>query len=214
MSLRTQVIHCSAGTARFIFSCRAALRKAAAHVLSRPPAIHLDIKFQATPAVSPAVLVYNRAFLMRCSRRTHSSARVLGRMQFGSTLGAKLVSCSLVGVLYGMVCAQCYSFYQRSNRGTSNRVISFSVFLLWLLSSTHFIFSEMDTYLSLVGVVNRGEINNVAHWQTAAVDIVTLVTTLFVQCWYCHRMWILSRKNALLVHTLLVIIVLWFGTDM
>lgn len=133
-------------------------------------------------------------------------------MQYGSTIGAKLIFCSLVALLYGLICAQCYGYYQRAHQERfQSKVVSLSVFLLWLLSTLHFIFSEMDMYLSLISVVDSGKILNKTFWEVTAVDVLTLVTTLFAQCWYCHRMWVLSDKNKLLTYPLLGIIVMWFG---
>lgn len=136
-------------------------------------------------------------------------------MQLGSTLGANLISGSIVAMLYGAMCLQCYSFYQRSHESKQTKWASLSVFFLWLLSTLHLIFTEFDMYLNLVA--NFGNVEKVLNetfWPVPAIDVITLVTTLFCQCWYCHRMWKLSDKNRPLTYTLLVVIILWFSFGM
>ncbi|GJE99432.1 hypothetical protein PsYK624_156940 [Phanerochaete sordida] len=135
-------------------------------------------------------------------------------MQLGSTLGANLVCGSIVAILYGAMCLQCYSYFQRAHK-TRSRFLGYSVLLLWALGTAHMVFVECDMYLNLVA--NFGDVEkvlNVTFWPTPALEVITLVTTLFVQSWYCHRLWVLSSKNALLTYFLIVVIFASFSLGM
>ncbi|GJE99430.1 hypothetical protein PsYK624_156920 [Phanerochaete sordida] len=129
-------------------------------------------------------------------------------MQFGSTLGATLISGAIVAILYGTLNVQCYSFYH--HYGLQSKFLISIVCLLWILCTLHLVFTEINMYFIFVSNFGNVDVSK-SFWPVSASDAVTVITALVVQCWYCNRVWILSNENKTLTYIPISMIIVSFG---
>lgn len=130
-------------------------------------------------------------------------------MNYNDTLGALFLGAMFNALLYGMMCLQCFHFLR--NYECRGYLFKSSIWGLLFLDTLHMAFTSESVYTWTVRDFGNDALILKVPWTMAVSAVLTTCITAIVQCWYCHRMWILSEKNRLLTYPLICVIVLSAG---
>ncbi|KAJ7207506.1 hypothetical protein GGX14DRAFT_116601 [Mycena pura] len=109
-----------------------------------------------------------------------------------STLGALLLGGLFASVLGGMVNLQGMLYYRSYKKDPSS--IKLLVFAVWLLDNLHTGFIWGALWIALINR-NGDTDTDPIPWCIALTLIITAVVTFLVQCFFAHRVYLISRRN-------------------
>jgi len=128
--------------------------------------------------------------------------------KFDSTLGAGFIACLISTALYGVTCAQTFTFYQ--NYPHERRIVKWAVALLWTLDTGHVMLVAHAFYWFLVSHFLDPLIITQIPWSIWASGIFAPTSDAIVRCFFIYRIWILSKKKRWLAYPLVLLtIAVW-----
>ncbi|KAI0630552.1 hypothetical protein C8Q77DRAFT_1211554 [Trametes polyzona] len=126
---------------------------------------------------------------------TDENLPVFSQLTLGPRIGVAYVGVAISSMMYGITCIQTFQYY-RSPRSISDTMsLRVTVFILWLLDSTHqaFIIHIMYHYL----VQNYANTSALLHtvWSIPTEVLVDAVITGIVEIIFVVRVWKLSKNT-------------------
>ncbi|KAH8980253.1 hypothetical protein EDB86DRAFT_2835432 [Lactarius hatsudake] len=118
--------------------------------------------------------------------------------------------------LYGVLCVQIYVYSY--NFPKDRRLVKFLAYFVFLLETAQTALTGADAYYWFVegfGNVHLGD----SHFAPVDNPIITAVISLVVQGYFCHRIWVLSRRSSWICWIIAVCMVtqsvgaLWSGIE-
>ncbi|KAH8998236.1 hypothetical protein EDB86DRAFT_823157 [Lactarius hatsudake] len=96
--------------------------------------------------------------------------------------------------LYGVFCVQIYVYSY--NFPKDRRPVKFLAYFVFLLETVQTALTGADAYYWFVDGI--GNVEHLGNSHFAAIDnpIITAVISLVVQGYFCHRIWVLSRRSS------------------
>ncbi|KAJ7083311.1 hypothetical protein B0H15DRAFT_420911 [Mycena belliarum] len=123
-----------------------------------------------------------------------------------TTMGALLIGAFFASLLSGIVILQALLYF--ATYRSDPRSIKLLVLGVWGLDTLHtaFIWAGMWGYL----IGDYGDKNRIDHipWSIALTVILTAIVTFFVHCFFAHRIFLLSKRNCLMVAPVLILALL------
>ncbi|KAG1782085.1 hypothetical protein EV702DRAFT_1069660 [Suillus placidus] len=119
--------------------------------------------------------------------------------------GPGLIGCIIATVLYGISFGQ-YIFYLRSFPRDSKRLKLF-IMTVFLFETIHQC-ALLGIYWSILGLCRRStsfECTTKLPWQMPLGVFMSYSVIFFVQCFYAHRVWIITGKNHWITGTICVL---------
>lgn len=119
----------------------------------------------------------------------------------GSIFGALILGGFATAILYGILCLQCFIFFEKFRR--EPRLIKYSIWLLWVMNSVHLALIVYSIYWYTVTNFNNEDVLLAPlPWSVPLVVLFTASTNLITQGWLTFRVWIMSQRNVFLTAVL------------
>ncbi|KAH9017468.1 hypothetical protein EDB83DRAFT_2571199, partial [Lactarius deliciosus] len=97
--------------------------------------------------------------------------------------------------LYGVLCVQLYVYSY--NFPKDRRPVKFLAYFVFLLETAQTALTGADAYYWFVDGFGNVHLGN-SHFAPVDNPIITAVISLVVQGYFCHRIWMLSRRSSLI----------------
>ncbi|GJE88494.1 hypothetical protein PsYK624_045770 [Phanerochaete sordida] len=133
--------------------------------------------------------------------------------KFDDTFGAALVGGFLASILFGVLCVQCYLFFQRSHGETIHVKISIAFLLIFNIMHTICIIHSLYWFV-VTNFMNALVLLEAVPWSLPTTVLFTGLIDVTVQGWFTYRVWRLSDHNKLLTLVLAVLTLVVFGNCM
>ncbi|EKM52288.1 uncharacterized protein PHACADRAFT_260594 [Phanerochaete carnosa HHB-10118-sp] len=133
-----------------------------------------------------------------------------------TTVGAALLGGFATSMLYGIVCSQCYTFFQSPNQRHTAVIIKYPIAILSVLITlyTGLVLHSLYWY----AVINFGNESKVLDitWSIRALVVVAAVNDVIVRSCFVHRAWILGghRTSQWYIFPLVFLVLCLFGVSM
>ncbi|GJE95573.1 hypothetical protein PsYK624_117590 [Phanerochaete sordida] len=114
-------------------------------------------------------------------------------LNLNNTFGVAMICAFFAAILYGVMCLQCYIFFNRfSQEGVR---LKCSVWALWAMNTVHLAFLIHPLYIYMVTNYDNLATLIQIPWSISAGIVLSISSNLLVQSWYSYRIFILSDKN-------------------
>ncbi|KAF8337190.1 hypothetical protein F5887DRAFT_1283008 [Amanita rubescens] len=114
-----------------------------------------------------------------------------------TTLGATFVGNVIAGCLYGIASIQAYTYFRR--RPTDSIIFRSLLFLVWLADTTQLIFVTHALYYYMVINYDNPLALLYPNWSILSQVFATCISGFIVRGIFTMRIWLLTRRNYLLV---------------
>ncbi|GJE99896.1 hypothetical protein PsYK624_161710 [Phanerochaete sordida] len=132
----------------------------------------------------------------------------------GSTIGVALLGGFATSMLYGVVCSQCYSFFQDRSEQHSYPFVRYPIATLWILITVYTALTLQPLYWYAVS--NFGDFSKVLDitWSIRALVVLAAINDTIVRSCFVYRAWILDVHKSWLSFPLVTLVLCLFGVSL